>query len=71
MLTVFLFSKLCVCGLTKSQHIVRIANANSDIEWTVENNTVDDGLTDAYGEIFFKNFSEYSENKAQVERTLN
>ena len=39
---------------------------HSEEKWNLEQHTRDVGLTDAYGEIFFKNFSEYSEINAKV-----
>ena len=56
-----------MCGLSKNDHVN--SNQNEDQDWSIENNTENDGLTDSYGEIFFRNFSEYSENKAQVNKT--
>jgi len=71
----------CVCGLLKRFHdsvgtsAINLKDFNQKIPtWSVENNTQDDGLTDAYGEVKFNNFSEYSEvtSKVNIElRNLN
>jgi len=50
---------------THGSSVVSVKDLNQS-EWSVENNTKDDELTDAYGEVKFKNFSEYSEVTAKV-----
>jgi len=60
----------CFCGLPSNSHPLTVSTIDlkdsNVIEWSVENNTRDNGLTDAYGEVKFKNFSEYSEVTAKV-----
>ena len=63
----------CVCGLLKRFHdsvgtsAINLKDFNQEIPtWSVENNTEDDGLSDAYGEVKFNNFSEYSEVTSKV-----
>ncbi len=60
----------CFCGLPRNSHPLNDSTIDlkdtHETEWSVKNNTQDDGLTDAYGEVEFKNFSEYSEVTAKV-----